>query len=187
MARFVGRSAVSTDAKNGWGPLTEGLNILHDLDLGDRTRALHQLGVIPGAHRTLVSRVNETLPQRDAALLVSSRQWPVFAHRTHRMAQQNMPFAAHLARIAPDTATWRTGPPSGITARLLLAAHHALTTPLDQALPTGPRVGTVLADAPATGEGRAGDETYTEFDAELVVEVLAGSGRHGTLTAVRIR
>ncbi|MCX4713286.1 MULTISPECIES: hypothetical protein [Streptomyces] len=73
---------------------------------------------------------------------MSSRQWPVLAHRMHRMAQQNMPFAAHLARIAPDTATWRTGPPSGITARLLLAAHHALTTPLDQALPTGPRVST---------------------------------------------
>ncbi|MFF7008778.1 hypothetical protein ACFY9Y_26705 [Streptomyces fimicarius] len=135
---------MSTDAKNVWGPLTEGLNILHDLDLdlGDRTRALHQLGVIPDAHRTLVSRVNETLPQRDAALLVSSRQWPVLAHRT---AQQNVPFAAHLARIAPDTATWRTGPPSGITARLLLAAHHALTTPLEQALPTGPRVSTTAA------------------------------------------
>ncbi|MFJ7088633.1 hypothetical protein ACIQU8_36040 [Streptomyces griseus] len=30
----------------------------------------------------------------------------------------------HLARIAPDTATWRTGPPSGTTARLLLATHQ---------------------------------------------------------------
>ncbi|WP_257895443.1 hypothetical protein [Streptomyces anulatus] len=59
------------------------------------------------------------------------------------MAQQNLPFAAHLARrLAPDTAAWRTGPPSTIAAHLLLAAHHALTTPLDQALPTGPRVST---------------------------------------------
>ncbi|CAM5272503.1 hypothetical protein NEH83_36720 [Streptomyces sp. JUS-F4] len=143
MARFVGRSAVSTDAKNVWGPLTEGLNILHDLDLGDRTRALHQLGVTPDAHRTLVSRVNETLPQRDAALLVSSRQWPVLAHRTHRMAQQNMPFTAHLARIAPDTATWRTGPP---------ACSWPPTTPLDQALPTGPRVSTTAARSRSTTE-----------------------------------
>ncbi|MEV3898360.1 hypothetical protein [Streptomyces anulatus] len=118
--------------------MAEGLNIPRDLDLGDRARALHQLGVTPGAHRTLVTRVNETLPERDATLLVSSRQWPVLAHRMHRMAQQNLPFAAHLARIAPDTAAWRTGPPSGTTARLLLAAHHALTTPLDQALPTRP-------------------------------------------------
>ncbi|MFG2615862.1 hypothetical protein [Streptomyces anulatus] len=92
-----------------------------------------------------MSRVDETLLQRDAALLVSSRQWPVLAHRMHRMAQQNLPFAAHLARIAPDTAAWRTGPPSTIAARLLLAAHHALTTPLDQALPVGPRVSTAAA------------------------------------------
>ncbi|WP_330444878.1 hypothetical protein [Streptomyces anulatus] len=68
----------------------------------------------------------------------------------HRMAQQGMPFAAHLARIAPDTAAWRTGPPSDITTRLLLAAHHALTTPLDQALPTGPRVSTTAARSRST-------------------------------------
>ncbi|MEV7114197.1 hypothetical protein [Streptomyces anulatus] len=142
--------AVSTDAKNVWGPLTEGLNIPRDLDLGDRARALHQLGVTPGAHRTLMSRVNETLPERDAALLVSSRLWPVLAHRMHRMAQEGVPFAAHLARIAPDTAAWRDGPPSGIAARLLLAAHHALTTPLDQALPTGPRVSATAARSRST-------------------------------------
>ncbi|MFI5654861.1 hypothetical protein ACIA71_26985 [Streptomyces anulatus] len=66
--------AVSADAKNLWGPLTEGLNIPRDLGLGDRARALDQLGVTPGAHRTLVSRVDEILPERDAALLVSTRQ-----------------------------------------------------------------------------------------------------------------
>ncbi|MFJ9506671.1 hypothetical protein ACIRPZ_23085 [Streptomyces anulatus] len=142
--------AVSTDAKNVWGPLTEGLNIPRDLDLGDRARALDQLGVTPGANRTLVARVNETLPERDATLLVNSRQWPVLAHRMHRMAQQGVPFAAHLARIAPDTAAWRTGPPSNAAARLLLAAHHALTTPLDQALPTGPRVSTTAARSRST-------------------------------------
>ncbi|MFE6985773.1 hypothetical protein [Streptomyces griseus] len=49
------------------------------------------------------------------------------------------------------------------------------------------RVGTaVLDDVPATGERRVGDETYTAFDAEPVVEVLAGSGHHGTLTVVWI-
>ncbi|MFF0509193.1 hypothetical protein ACFYUH_37190 [Streptomyces fimicarius] len=99
-----------------------------------------------------MSRVDQTLPERDAALLVSSRQWPALAHRMHRMAQQNVPFAAHLARIAPDTATWRTGPPSGTTASLLLAAHHTLTTPLDQALPTGPRVSTTAARSRSTTE-----------------------------------
>ncbi|MFE3676105.1 hypothetical protein [Streptomyces griseus] len=97
-----------------------------------------------------MSQVNEDLPQRDAALLVSSRQWPALAHRMHHTTQQNGPLAAHLARIAPDTASWRTGPPSGITARLLLAAHHALTTPLDQPLPTGPRVSTTAARSRST-------------------------------------
>ncbi|MFJ8255541.1 hypothetical protein [Streptomyces sp. NPDC094466] len=142
--------AVSTDAKNLWGPLTEGLNIPHDLDLGNRARALNQLGVTPDAHRTLVRTVNETLPQQEAGFLVSSRQWPVLAHRMHRMTQQNLPLAEHLARITPDTAPWRTGPPSSITARLLLATHQTLTTPLDQPLPTGPRVSTTAARSRST-------------------------------------
>ncbi|MFJ9891610.1 hypothetical protein ACIQRW_37995 [Streptomyces sp. NPDC091287] len=141
---------MSTDAKNVWGPLTEGLNIPRDLDLGNRTRALDQLGVTPDAHRTLVSRVNQTLPQQEAGFLVSSRQWPVLAHRMHRMAQEGLPFAAHLARIAPDTDPWRDGPPSSIASRLLLAAHHALITPLDQALPAGPRVSTTAARSRST-------------------------------------
>ncbi|MEU4181526.1 hypothetical protein [Streptomyces sp. NPDC026589] len=97
-----------------------------------------------------MSRVNETLPQQEAGFLVSSRQWPVLAHRMHRMAQEGVPFAAHLARIAPDTAPWRTGPPSGIASRLLLATHHALTTPLDQPLPAGPRVSTTAARSRST-------------------------------------
>ncbi|MDQ0701197.1 ribosomal protein S28E/S33 [Streptomyces sp. W4I9-2] len=37
------------------------------------------------------------------------------------------------------------------------------------------------------GEHRTDVETYTGLDAGLVVEVLAGSGRHGTVTVVRIR
>ncbi|MEU5289388.1 hypothetical protein AB0G97_36130 [Streptomyces sp. NPDC020755] len=45
------------------------------------------------------------------------------------------------------------------------------------------RLGAALADATATGERRTGDETYTALDTELVVEVLAGSGRHGALHA----
>lgn len=49
------------------------------------------------------------------------------------------------------------------------------------------RVGAILAASPATGERRAGDETYTAVDSDLEVEVLAGSGRHGTLTVIRTR
>ncbi|KAA6197369.1 hypothetical protein F2B00_37045, partial [Streptomyces parvus] len=118
---------MSADAKRAWGPLTEGLTIPRDLDLADRAHALDQLGISTGSHRLLVSRVNEALPEPDAALLVSSRLWPLLAHRMHTMAKAGEPFTAHLARLAPDTAAWRTGPPADTAKRLLLAAHHALT------------------------------------------------------------
>ncbi|WP_411097948.1 hypothetical protein [Streptomyces sp. 020-2-3H-GM] len=144
---------VSTDAKRSWGPLTEGLKIPRDLDLADRAHALDQLGISTGAHRLLVSRVNEALPEPDAALLVSSRPWPLLAHRMHTMAKAGEPFTAHLARLAPDTAAWRTGPPADTAKRLLLAAHHALTTPLDTPLPTGPRVSASAARSRSTTTG----------------------------------
>lgn len=144
---------VSTDAKRAWGPLTEGLRIPRDLDLADRARALDQLGISTGAHRLLVSRVNGALPERDAVLLVSSRPWPLLAHRMHTMAQAGEPFTAHLARLAPDTAAWRTGPPADTAKRLLLAAHHALTTPLDAPLPAGPRVSASAARSRSTTTG----------------------------------
>ncbi|MGW6462788.1 hypothetical protein [Streptomyces rubiginosohelvolus] len=61
-----------------------------------------------------------------------------------------------------------------------------LSAPLDAALSA--RLGALLADAPATGEHRAtSGETYTGLDTGLVVEVLAGAGRHGTLNVVRAR
>lgn len=141
---------VSTDAKRAWGPLTEGLTIPHDLDLADRAHALDQLGISTGAHRLLVSRVNEALPEPDAALLVNSRLWPLLAHRMHTMAQAGEPLTAHLARLNPETAAWRTGPPADTAKRLLLAAHHALTTPLDAPLPTGPRVSASAARSRST-------------------------------------
>ncbi|KOU47883.1 hypothetical protein ADK56_24760 [Streptomyces sp. MMG1522] len=144
---------VSTDAKRAWGPLTEGLTIPHDLDLADRAHALDQLGISTGAHRLLMSRVNEALPERDAALLVNSRPWPLLAHRMHTMAQAGEPLTAHLARLNPDTAPWRTGPPADTATRLLLAAHHALTTPLDTPLPTGFRVSASAARSRSTTTG----------------------------------
>ncbi|MFJ2591146.1 hypothetical protein ACIO3Q_42475, partial [Streptomyces sp. NPDC087538] len=49
------------------------------------------------------------------------------------------------------------------------------------------RVGEALSGAAVVGERRAEGEPYTRVETDLVVEVLAGSGRHGTLTVVRIR
>ncbi|MEU4032422.1 ATP-dependent DNA ligase [Streptomyces anulatus] len=61
-----------------------------------------------------------------------------------------------------------------------------LSAPLDPALAA--RLGALLADATATGEHRSETgETYTALVTGLVVEVLAGTGRHGILTVVRAR
>lgn len=61
-----------------------------------------------------------------------------------------------------------------------------LSAPLDPVLAA--RLGALLADAPATGEHRTETgETYTALVTGLVVEVLAGTGRHGTLSVVRAR
>lgn len=61
-----------------------------------------------------------------------------------------------------------------------------LSAPLDPALAA--RLGALLADATATGEHRSETgETYTALATGLVVEVLAGTGRHGTLNVVRAR
>ncbi|MFD7499172.1 hypothetical protein ACFV8T_44200 [Streptomyces sp. NPDC059832] len=49
------------------------------------------------------------------------------------------------------------------------------------------RAGEALGDAAVVGERRVEGESYTRVETDLVVEVLAGSGRHGTLTVIRMR
>lgn len=81
-----------------------------------------------------------------------------------------------------------TGPrrrPRALAFLLPGATRPRLSARLAPALAAG--IGAALADVPAAGVHRAGDETYMALGTELVVEVLAGSGRHGTLTVVRIR
>ncbi|MFE7758373.1 DNA ligase [Streptomyces sp. NPDC057429] len=65
------------------------------------------------------------------------------------------------------------------------AARPRMSVRLDPVLAA--RIGTALLDAPATGQRRTHGEPYTGLETDLVVEVLAGTGRHGTLTVVRIR
>ncbi|SCD43474.1 hypothetical protein [Streptomyces sp. PpalLS-921] len=142
--------AMSTDAKRSWGPLTENLDLPRNLDLGNRRRALQQLKINETAHNHMVAKVHEHLPQQEAALLVSTRQWPLLSARMHRMHRDGMPVDQHLARLAPDDATWRHGQPSETPANLLLATHHALTTPLDAPLPAAPRVSSTAARSRST-------------------------------------
>ncbi|MFE7795634.1 hypothetical protein [Streptomyces sp. NPDC057460] len=48
-------------------------------------------------------------------------------------------------------------------------------------------IGAALTDAEVIGERRAEGETYTRVQTDVTVDILAGSGRHGTLTVVRMR
>ncbi|MER5966780.1 hypothetical protein [Streptomyces sp. NPDC002057] len=120
----------STDAKRSWGPLTEGLNIPRDLDLGNRAKALEQLGVRPRAHAAIVGAVKDALPETQAGLLISSRPWPLLAHRMNHIHDQGGTtlLTAHLTRLTTDT-TWQDGPPSTTTGRLIDATLNSLTTP----------------------------------------------------------
>ncbi|MGW1411636.1 hypothetical protein [Streptomyces sp. NPDC002403] len=49
------------------------------------------------------------------------------------------------------------------------------------------RIGEALIGTAVVGERRAEGEPYTRVESDLVVEVLAWSGRHGTLTVTRMR
>ncbi|MER5965387.1 hypothetical protein [Streptomyces sp. NPDC002057] len=72
----------------------------------------------------------DTLPETQAGLLISSRPWPLLAHRMNHIHDQGGTtlLTAHLTRLTTDT-TWQDGPPSTPTGRLIDATLHALTTP----------------------------------------------------------
>lgn len=127
---WLGWGCARTAAKRSWGPLTEGLSVPRDLDLGDRAKALEQLGVSRLAHAAFVGVVKDVLPETQAGPLVGWRQWPLLAHRMDRIRDQGGAgvLAAHLARLKADTA-WMDGPFSTTVGRLVDATLHCLTTP----------------------------------------------------------
>ncbi|MFI6151295.1 hypothetical protein ACIBCA_01155 [Kitasatospora sp. NPDC051170] len=76
----------SWDTKRCYGPLTVGLDLPPDLDLSNRRKALAQLGVSEAENARYVRWVHLALAghEREAGLLVNSRQWPLLAARmTH--------------------------------------------------------------------------------------------------------
>ncbi|WP_051782643.1 MULTISPECIES: hypothetical protein [unclassified Streptomyces] len=121
----------STDAKRSWGPLTEGLDVPRDLDLRDRARALEQLKVHPATHSQMVSLVMDILPEREAGLLVGSRQWPLLAARMQNIRESDSTHtvAQHLNRLTADT-SWKQATGTALVGRLVDATLNALTTPL---------------------------------------------------------
>ncbi|MFD3657945.1 hypothetical protein [Streptomyces sp. NPDC058620] len=97
-----------------------------------------------------MSVLNTVLPQHEAGLLVTARLWPLLAARMQRMTMDGAPLGAHLARLQPADAAWRQGPPAETTGRLLLATHHALTTPPGEPLPIKPHVSPTAARSRST-------------------------------------
>ncbi|QHC33891.1 hypothetical protein [Streptomyces sp. HF10] len=121
----------SRDAKLSYGPLTTGLDIPKDLDLGDRERALRQLSIAPSENAKFTRMVREALPgaEREADLLVTSRQWPLIAARMADMESKSQPVAEYLTRLSKDT-SWQEGPQSQMGRRLVQAANDALRKPV---------------------------------------------------------
>ncbi|MFF3127756.1 hypothetical protein ACFVRD_36930 [Streptomyces sp. NPDC057908] len=117
----------SRDAMLSYGPLTTGLDIPKDLDLSDRERALRQLAITPQENQKYTRMVREAMPgmEREADLLVASKQWPLIATRMERMERDGKPVAEHLARLSKDT-SWQEGPKTQMGGRLVQAANDAL-------------------------------------------------------------
>ncbi|MET9016940.1 hypothetical protein ABZX74_39690 [Streptomyces olivaceoviridis] len=148
----------SRDAKLSYGPLTVGLDIPKDLDLGDRERALRQLSIAPSENQRFARMVREAMPgaEREADLLVSARQWPLVAARMADMESKGQPVAEHLASLSKDS-SWREGPQSQMGRRLVQAANDALRKPVGGLAGPGPKVSTAAArsSSPSVGPTKA--------------------------------
>ncbi|MGY1548221.1 hypothetical protein [Streptomyces sp. MN6] len=153
VAKGLGASAepgMSRDAQLSYGPLTTGLDLPRDLDLSDRERALTQLAISPQENQRYTRWVREAMPgfEREADLLVASRQWPLLVCRMAQMETDGEPVREHLARLAKDT-SWQAGPDAQFGTRLVQAASDALRRPAGEA-PGKSRVTVNTAAARAT-------------------------------------
>ncbi|MFF2073393.1 hypothetical protein ACFVXG_01405 [Kitasatospora sp. NPDC058162] len=157
-------AAPSRDAVRSYGPLTVGLDLPKDLDLGNRRRALAQLGVSQSENARFVRWVHEAMPgrEREAGLLVTSRQWPLLAARMARMQDDGRSVPNHLVRVMRDR-SWEAGPVSQLTTRLLQATVEALHRPTHDDLASGP----VVTSAARASSAAAGPPPRTRNTAPL--------------------
>ncbi|MEV6179935.1 hypothetical protein [Streptomyces sp. NPDC052015] len=147
-------TAASRDAMLSYGPLTTGLDLPKDLDLGDRTRALRQLAISPAENERYTRWVREAMPERgrEADLLVNARQWPLVAARMAKMEKDGKPVREHLTQLMKDT-SWEDGPRPQLGSRLVQAANDALRRPLGVAAASRVKVNTAAARATSTTVG----------------------------------
>ncbi|MEV7541222.1 hypothetical protein [Streptomyces sp. NPDC089915] len=149
--------AASADARSVWGPLTEGLTVPNDLDLSDRSAALERLGVSSAANSRLVTITKEQIgSERDTALLVATRAWPLLAARMADVArgpEGEQGLRDRLKAGLRDNIAWRQGSSADITRRLVGATLRALTTPPGVPVPDGPTVSVAAARSRSTTTG----------------------------------
>jgi hypothetical protein len=142
--------AMSRDAQLSYGPLTTGLDLPRDYNLSDREQTLTKLAIDPQENQRYIRWVREAMPgrEREADLLVASRQWPLLAGRMAQMETEGKPVREHLARLFKDT-SWQEGPDAQLGTRLVQAASDALRRPAGDA-PGESRVKVNTAAARAT-------------------------------------
>lgn len=85
----------------------------------------------PATHSQMVSMVMDILPEREAGLLVGSRQWPLLAARMQNIHESDSTHtvAQHLNGLTADT-SWKKATGTALVGRLVDATLHSLTTPL---------------------------------------------------------
>ncbi|MGI5485001.1 hypothetical protein [Streptomyces lavendofoliae] len=130
VARVLGAGeapATSRGAMLLYGPLTQGLDVPRDFDPDDRQRALRQLAIEQENER-FVRMVRHAMPgrEREADLLVASRQWPLLAARMAKMERGGRPVVEHLAGLMKDT-SWQQVTGSQLVDRLVQATYNVLT------------------------------------------------------------
>ncbi|MFF4330721.1 hypothetical protein ACFYZT_29975 [Streptomyces sp. NPDC001591] len=128
----------SRDVLLSYGPLTQGLDLPPDIDLGDRAKALRQLSIGTGEQERFVRMVREALPgrERETDVMFAHRQWPLVAARMAAMEDAGRPVQEHLAGLAKDT-SWEQGPVSLAGSRLLHATNNVLRHPPGEAPAAG--------------------------------------------------
>ncbi|MFJ7586887.1 hypothetical protein ACIQZO_05725 [Streptomyces sp. NPDC097617] len=131
--------------------MTEGLTVSRDLDLGNRSLVLKQLRVELAAHVQMVLMVREVLPEREAGLLVGSRQWPLLAARVQNIGESggSQTVARHLNHLSADT-SWQEVTGTALVGRLVDATLTSLTTPPGAPAASRPRVSPTAARSRST-------------------------------------
>lgn len=147
----------SRDAMLSYGPLTIGLDVPPNLELGNRAYALHhQLAITPSENQRYVRMVRQAMPGlgREADLLVAHKHWPLLAARIERLERDGQPVEAHLARLGKDT-SWMEGSPSRVGERLVKSVSDALVRRLGPATTSRVSVNTTAARATSKRLGPA--------------------------------